>query len=335
MLIYIRNKGLLYLRAMGLPIELYIDALKCLNRIRTVETFIAENYHKQVFRCPVHLAIGHEALSSCLFTMHKYQRSIFSYHRSHHHFLASGACEKLLLYELGGSPKGCCEGYGGSHHLRNVDTGFIGSTPIISGTLPVATGFAHSFKLKKERHRVYTFMGDTIAEEGLFFECLNLASLYSLPITFVIEDNGLSCFTPKSERQGFQSYIELANSYKIKCFEADGASILSCLEMSADYLKFIEDIDGPCLIYNKVFRPYEHCGPALENNVEYRDISTDWPRRDPLKNAAQELRSLTGNWEQYLIEMESLNQNTRRNCQEVLEDLELNLRELKKREVQC
>ncbi len=272
--------------------EAYIHALKKCIEIREVEQFISKHYPEQIFRCPVHLAIGHEAIPSALMSCHKSNRSIFSYHRSHHHFLSSGASLESLLFELNGSPQGACAGFGGSHHLRDEKNGFMGSTPIITGTLPVATGFAHGQKLNHTNHRTFVFMGDTCGEEGLFYESLNCASLYQLPITFVIEDNELSCFTPTEQRHGFKSYQGAADHFGIPYFATKGDSLLSVLKTSNSHYDHCQRSQGPTLFYANVYRPYEHCGYQIEDKVEYREIDHSWPKRDPIHNALQDALEL-------------------------------------------
>ncbi len=266
--------------------EVYINALKKCVEIRETELFISKHYPEQIFRCPVHLAIGHEAIPAALLSTYPEGRYIFSYHRSHHHFLASGGTIESLLYELAGSPKGACQGFGGSHHLRDEAAGFMGSTPIITGTIPVATGYAHGLKLHKKKERVFVFMGDTCGEEGLFYECLNMASLYKLPITFVIEDNNLSCFTPSQDRHGFESYSDIAKHFKLNYFETNGDNLEEAIAVAENHFTQAQKDSSPSLFYSSVFRPYEHCGYQIENEQSYRkDIDNSWPRRDPIYNA--------------------------------------------------
>lgn len=293
--------------------EVYRHALKKCVEIRETELFISRHYPEQIFRCPVHLAIGHEAIPATLLSLHTQDRFIFSYHRSHHHFLASGATIESLIYELAGSPKGTCQGYGGSHHLRNEASGFLGSTPIITGTLPVATGYAHGLKLEldKIKSRVFVFMGDTAGEEGLFYECLNMASLYKLPITFVIEDNGLSCFTPASDRHGFESYQTIAKHFQLPYFETTGDNITTALEEAQKHFDYCEESNGPALFYSSVFRPYEHCGYQIEEEQSYRSIEKSWPARDPLHHIPS----------QYQEFVSKIKKETQDRCESLLDEI--------------
>lgn len=299
--------------------EVYTEALRKCVEIRETELFISKHYPEQIFRCPVHLAIGHEAIASALLTVHSQNRYIFSYHRSHHHFLASGASLESLLYELSGSSKGACQGYGGSHHLRDESSGFLGSTPIITGTLPVATGYAHGLKLENKKERVFVFMGDTCAEEGLFYECLNMASLYKLPITFVIEDNGLSCFTPARDRQGFKSYCDIAKSFGLHYYETNGDHLDKVIDVATQHHKQQQVENGPAIFYASVFRPYEHCGYQIEDNQNYRrDIEQSWPIRDPIHNAQASHRDL-------ILAFQNETQNR---CNAILNELRDSLKEV-------
>lgn len=297
----------------------YIETMRKLIAIRETELFISKKYEEGYFRCPVHLAIGHEAVPSAIFSLYKENRFAFSYHRSHHHFLACGASPEELLYELAGLSKGCCHGHGGSHHLRNEKVGFLGSTPIISGTIPVAVGYSHGLKLKNIKGRVFVFSGDTIAEEGLFHESLNAASLYQLPITFVIEDNGLSCFTPSRDRQGHSGYRNIAQSFNIPYFSIDGSSIENCLSQLMKHKDLTDNNLGPTLVHAKVYRPYEHCGYQIEDSVDWRKISESWPKLDPLHNANGEFSITKFCDEGTRREFSEIAQATIKRCNEAFE----------------
>ncbi|MBC98182.1 MAG: hypothetical protein CME63_10555 [Halobacteriovoraceae bacterium] len=310
--------------------ELYINALKKCIEIREVELSISTHYPKQIFRCPVHLAIGHEAICSALMSVYSEtkERYLFSYHRSHHHFLSSGASLEDLLYEIGGSPKGACQGAGGSHHLRSAKNHFMGSTPIITGTLPVSVGFAHGIKMRELDSRVFVFMGDTCAEEGLFYESLNTASLYQLPITFVIENNGLSCYTPSLDRQGYRSFQDIAQSFKLPYFEMQGANLLQCVEKSIEHKNYFQENKGPALIHAEVFRPYEHCGYQMEEDSSSNRIEMNWPKKDPLESNNLDFAFFQESKDSLTRELKSHKESIHLRCEDVVNDLVLSYQEV-------
>ena len=110
-------------------------------------------------------------------------------HRSHAHYLAkNGNLEKMMM-EIFGDKRGCCKGYGGSMHMLDKSVNFMGSIPILGSSVSIASGMAMAEKLNKTKNIVVVFVGDGSAEEGSFYETINMAGLYHLPLLVVLEDN--------------------------------------------------------------------------------------------------------------------------------------------------
>lgn len=252
--------------------------------IRFFEEKIAKIYSSELIRCPVHLAIGHEASAVGVCSNLNNNDLVLSYHRSHHHYLAKGGSPQKLLWELLGDARGCSGGRGGSTHLTAPEVGFVASTAIISGTLPVATGLAHSLKIKKTNSICVVFCGDAALEEGVFFESLNMAALWKLPLLIVIEDNDLSCYTSKKIRQSFTDYSLLAGLVNAKYFAADGSNVLDVVEKSKQAIFEIRNNSEPCILDIKVYRALEHCGPEIDDLLAYRAYEGLWPEKDPVYN---------------------------------------------------
>ncbi|MFM7785896.1 MAG: thiamine pyrophosphate-dependent enzyme, partial [Gammaproteobacteria bacterium] len=118
--------------------------LREMTRIRLVEEAIAERYPAQEMRCPVHLSIGQEAAAVGVCAALEARDWAFSGHRNHAHFLAKGGSLRRMLAEIYGKATGCSGGKGGSMHLTDRDCGFIGATPIVGSTVPIAVGAALS-----------------------------------------------------------------------------------------------------------------------------------------------------------------------------------------------
>lgn len=255
-----------------------------MSEIRYFEENLSRIYARQIVRCPVHLAIGHEAAAvGVCYNLNKNDK-ILSYHRCHHHFLAKGGDPTLLLYELLGSPKGCSGGNGGSTHLYDPDKGFMGSSAIISGILPVATGIAHALKIKNENAIMVSFCGDASIEEGVFFESLNIATLWGLPLLIVIEDNDLSCYTDRKTRQAFGGFEEIARLFHIPYLSADGKDINDVFVKSKSLIGKVKLKSCPAILHVSVYRAHEHCGPDRDDHLAYRSPENDWKDHDPLEH---------------------------------------------------
>ena len=163
--------------------QLYFSML----RIRRIEEKIVELYPEQEMRCPVHLSIGQEGVSAGVSAALNPTDAIFSGHRAHGHYFASGGDLKAFWAELYGKATGCCGGKGGSMHLVDLNAGFIASTPIVASTIPIAVGAAFAAKMQGLKRVVVTFFGEGAAEEGVFHESVNFAVLQQLPVIFLCE----------------------------------------------------------------------------------------------------------------------------------------------------
>lgn len=156
-----------------------------------------ENEIKEIFlageiRSPVHFAGGNEQQLIDIFKNIKKNDWVFSTHRAHYHALLKGIDRNWLKQEIIKNR---------SIHLNNKEHKFFTSA-IVGGALPIAIGTALALKLKKSPDKVWVFIGDMAAEMGAFHESAKYACRNDLPITFVVEDNGLSVDTPTQKAWG-------------------------------------------------------------------------------------------------------------------------------------
>ena len=166
-----------------------ISALKAIYlrafRIRTVEEEIVKRYSEQEMRCPTHLSIGQELVPSIYAEFISTNDYAVSTHRAHAHYLAKGGNLKKMIAEIYGKVTGCSKGLGGSMHLIDESVGFMGSTAIVGGTIPIGVGLGLSIQIKNENKISTVFLGDGAIEEGVFYESLNFAVLRELPVLFI------------------------------------------------------------------------------------------------------------------------------------------------------
>src|SRR5689334_37007 len=158
-------------------------------RIRAVEESIAARYSEQKMRCPTHLSVGQEGVSAAIGAVLRHTDLAVSGHRAHAHYLAKGGDLKAMIAEIYGKATGCSRGKGGSMHLVDESVGFMGSTAIVGGTVPVGVGLAYPMKLKRSDQITCIFLGDAVVETGVFFESVNFAVLKKLPVLFLCENN--------------------------------------------------------------------------------------------------------------------------------------------------
>ncbi len=252
---------------MALVESLYEELLK----IRLIEEEISYRYSEEKMRCPTHIAIGQEAAAVGVCASLNKNDYAVSGHRAHHHYIAKGGNIKKLVAEIYGKETGCSGGKGGSMHLVDTDVGFMGSTAIVAGTIPVGVGLSFSQKLKHSENITCIFFGDAAIEEGVFYESVNFAILKNLPVLFVCENNQFSCFTHLSERQPQNRKIfEMVSGLGIDSSECDGNDVIAVQETTAQLVNKIKKGEGPKFLELHTYRWLEHCGPNYDDELGYR-----------------------------------------------------------------
>lgn len=250
-------------------------------KIRQTELAIAKEYPNQEMRCPVHLSIGQEAPSAAINLFLKKSDFAISYHRAHAHYIAKNCDLKKMISEIYGKKNGCSSGIGGSMHLIDLKKNFLGSTAIVSSSIPVGVGYAYSLKYFNKNSRICIYIGDASCEEGVFFESLNFAILKKLPILFFCENNKYSVYSNLKQRQPKNRKLyKLAKSFGIESFHLT----------SKDPIKFCSDLkkimrkNTPLFIEVDTYRYYEHCGPNKDDDLNYRPKTElkYWIKRDSL-----------------------------------------------------
>lgn len=160
-----------------------------IKRIRRFEETVLENFQKGVFSGTAHTYLGQEANAVGVLTHIQAEDVVFSNHRCHGHFLAYGGEMRELFAEMMGRSTGVCAGRGGSQHLhwRNFY-----SNGIQGGIVPIATGMAFAENVLRKNTIAVCFLGDGTLGQGVVYEALNIASLWELPIFFVLENNKIA-----------------------------------------------------------------------------------------------------------------------------------------------
>ncbi len=276
-------------------------------RIRRVEEAIARRYSDQQMRTPVHFCIGQEAPAVGVSMYLTLADQVMSAHRNHAHYLAKGGDLGRMIAELYGRSTGCCKGRGGSQHLIDTSVGFAGAAPILGSTISIATGIA--FKLAKfdPGEVVVTYFGDAACEEGVFHESLAFASLHSLPIIYVCENNLYSVHSPMKSRQPDRPIAELATGHRVPSFEGDGNDVSEVSMLASTAINRARKGDGPSFLVLNTYRTVGHVGPEVDLNLGYRtqDELDHWERRDPLVQEMRRIGLPTVVWKELSDRMEN------------------------------
>jgi TPP-dependent pyruvate/acetoin dehydrogenase alpha subunit len=249
-------------------------------RLRLIEEAIAKRYKEQKMRCPVHLSVGQEAGPVGVCSALSKDDKVVGTHRGHNWYLAKGGSLKGLIGELYGKASGCSKGNGGSMHLIDRSCGFLGSTSIVGGTVPIGVGIAFSEKLKEQKNTTVISIGDAAIEEGVFHESANFASLHRLNVIFACENNRYSCFTHIRERQPGRPLDVLAHAHCLFYQKCEPNDVEDIRKKTLNAIAY----GGPCFIEIPTHRRLQHCGPDLDDDLGYRTVEEIrfWQDLDPL-----------------------------------------------------
>lgn len=251
-------------------------------KIRETENQIVKEYSHEQMRCPVHLSIGQEAPSAAVNLFLKKKDFAISYHRAHAHYIAKDGSLKKMISEIYGKKTGCSSGVGGSMHLIDLKKNFLGSTAIVSNSIPIGVGYAYSLKYLNKNSRICIYIGDASCEEGVFFESLNFAIIKKLPIIFLCENNKYSVYSNLKQRQPKnRKLFKLAKSFGIDSYYFSSKDPIKLCEN----LKKILNTKKPIFIEIDTYRYYEHCGPNKDDHLNYRPRKeiNYWIKKDPVK----------------------------------------------------
>ena len=263
-------------------------------RIRLAEETIVARYPEQEMRCPTHLSIGQEAVAAGVCQALALRDSVFSGHRCHAHYLAKGGSFEGMFAELYGKATGCCGGKGGSMHLASPETGMLGSSAIVAGTVPVAVGRALASTLAGRDEVSVTFFGDAAVEQGVTHESLAFAALRKLPVIFVCENNGYATASPLSNRQVNPDIWRRAEAHAVPGVGVDGTDVVAVYRTAQTAVARARRGDGPTFIEAKTYRWLGHVGPGDDFAMGYRtrEEIDAWRAKDPIATYAARLEAL-------------------------------------------
>ena len=262
-----------------------------LRRIRRVEEVIAEIYPSDKIKSPVHLSIGQEAVAVGVCDALCADDIVSPTYRCHAAYLAKGGDLNRMMAELYGKASGVAGGKGGSMHLIDMAHNVVGASAVVGTTIPVAVGFALSFKRMKTDRIAVSFFGDGATEEGVFAESLNFAALQKLPVLFVCENNFYAIHTPLSRRWATSSLGDRVATYGIPTYRIPDGDVWKIRRAAAEAVASMRKGAGPAFLECQVYRWREHVGPQEDYNAGYRQRSElePWIGADPVEKVGATL----------------------------------------------
>lgn len=236
----------------------------------------------------IHQCQGQEATAVGICTALKADDYITSTFRGHGHALAKGLSVQEMLDELFGATTGCCKGKGGSMHIGNMDKGMVPGIAIVAGGIPLATGMALAFSMRKTGQVVACFFGDGAVAEGAFHEGVNMAAIWNLPVIFVCENNFYGASTRLDKVMKTPRVAERAAGYGFRGETVDGNDVIAVHVAGLRAAGECRAGKGPVLLE---LLTYRRTGHSRRDPCHYQDAQEkqDWFARDPIERFAQRL----------------------------------------------
>ncbi len=251
--------------------DFLIGLYRSMLRIRMIQEAIESRYHEDEMKSPIHLVIGQEATSVGVCAALRDTDQVYSSHRTQGNYLAKGGSLKAMLSELYCRLNGCAGSRGGSMHLLDKSVGYAGSSAIVGGSVPIATGAAFSSQyLNKDQVNV-VFFGDAAVEEGAVWEAMNFAALKSLPVIYICENNFYSVCSSLEVRQPKVDIYKKAEAFGLNSCRIDGTQVLNVYEASRKAVEKARSGGGPTFIESVAYRWRGHGGAGDNSASGYRD----------------------------------------------------------------
>ena len=279
--------------------EFLLGLYRKMVRIRKFEERVKYLFLEGIMPGTIHQCMGQEACAVGVCAALKPDDVVTSTHRPHGHALAKGITVHEAMGELFGKTTGCCKGKGGSMHMGDLAKGMVPAVAIVGGGVPIATGVALAFKMRKEKRVAVCFSGDGAVNEGAFHEGVNMGSIWSLPIVYVVENNLYGASTPVGMVVKTKTIAERAKGYDIPGVRVDGNDVLAVFEAAGKAVKRARSGKGPTLLELMTYRITGHSrrDPSLYQPEEEKKKAVE---AEPIKRFSTYLL------EEQLVDQEAL-----------------------------
>lgn len=256
--------------------EMILSWYETMVRIRQFENILdAYNSQGKVYGT-THLYNGEEAIATAILSLADPADLVLSTHRNHGHAIAKGLSTKAMYAEIFGRQSGTNRGRAGSMQISDFSKGFIGGNGIVGGNFPIALGLAKALQMDQKDQVVLCFSGDGATNEGTFHESLNLASVWKLPVLFIIENNqyAMSSYT---DHMTAGDIVTRGHNYDMKSLKVNGQDIFAVAEAFAQARQALEE--GPVLMEVTTYRFRGH---SRSDKEDYRTKDEYLNYQDPI-----------------------------------------------------
>ena len=265
--------------------EAYLRMYRQMVRIRAFEDNANELYLSAKMPGLTHMYSGQEAVAVGICEALRTTDKITSTHRGHGHCVAKGAEFKQRFGEMLGRGEGDCRGKGGSMHIADQSNGNLGANAIVGGSMGIATGAALSAKQRGSDDVAVCFFGDGATAQGLWYEVMNMAALWKLPVIYACENNGYSEYT-RTDEIAAGELTARAEAFGIEAHRVDGQDVLKVNALAAELVERCRKGEGPFFIQLDTYRYHgHHVGDINRTYYRSKDEEETWKTtRDPITN---------------------------------------------------
>jgi pyruvate dehydrogenase E1 component alpha subunit len=230
-----------------------------------------------------HLYIGQEAIAVGMQAVLNKDDYIITAYRDHGHMLACGTDPKVVMAELLGKQTGCSKGKGGSMHMFDLERRFYGGHGIVGAQVSLGTGIGFAIKYRNQKGACYTYFGDGASHQGQVYESFNMASLWKLPVVYIIENNQYAMGTSLARHSCTPDLYKRGESFGIPGVLVDGMDIFEVIKAAKQVKDHIEAGKGPILLEMKTYR---YRGHSMSDPANYRtkeEVNDYKDHHDPIQ----------------------------------------------------
>ncbi|MCV3769466.1 MAG: thiamine pyrophosphate-dependent enzyme, partial [Wolbachia pipientis] len=216
--------------------------------VRKFEEKAGQLYRMGLISGFCHLSIGQEAVVIGTHAASKPGDAFITSYRDHGLMLACDSDPNIIMAELTGRETGCSKGKGGSMHIFDIKKNFFGGHGIVGAQVPIGTGIAFANKYKRKNNVVFTYLGDGAANQGQVYESFNMASLWQLPVIYIIENNGYAMGTSVQRATLVTELYKRGEIFGIPGKQVNGMDCFSVYEATDAAAKYVRSGKGPILL---------------------------------------------------------------------------------------
>jgi len=263
-----------------------IETLRRMWLIRFFEEAAIRLYGEGRYKGSTHPYIAQEATALGVCAVLRPTDQVLATYRGHGAAIAKGADPRRMMAELLGKSTGLCHGKGGSMHMSQVDLGFIGCNAIVAGHIAIAGGVALAQQMDGSQVVTVCFFGDGASCEGVFYETVNMAVLWKLPLVFVVENNEFAISTHYTQSISVPNIAQRAQGFGLPGVTIDGRDFYAVCDTASEAVERARRGEGPTLIEAKTVRWSRHSAVAAGGGGAGADR---WKETDPIPRLRAEL----------------------------------------------